>query len=80
MKHQVTVPYKKEDRTYTMYCRPLFEWSLGLLKDPLLAPQFVWHAQRLYKYNGKTWERFIDEPNTADGWWKAEVCFQISMA
>ncbi|KAH9888565.1 hypothetical protein C8Q73DRAFT_776637 [Cubamyces lactineus] len=72
MKHKVTVPYKKEDRTYTMYCRPLFEWSLGLLKDPLLASKFVWHAQRLYKYNGRTWERFVDEPNTADGWWKVE--------
>ena len=57
-----------------MYCRPLFEWSLGLLKDPMLASKFVWHAQRLFKYNGESWERFVDEPNTADGWWKAEVC------
>ena len=57
-----------------MYCRPLFEWSLGLLKDPMLASKFTWHAQCLFKYNGKSWERFVDEPNTADGWWKAEVC------
>ncbi|KAH9901641.1 hypothetical protein C8Q73DRAFT_636091 [Cubamyces lactineus] len=72
LKHTVTAPYKKKERTFTMYCRSLFEWSLGLLKDPMLASKFIWHAQRLFKYNGTSWERFVDEPNTADGWWRAE--------
>ncbi|KAI0648452.1 hypothetical protein C8Q79DRAFT_905404 [Trametes meyenii] len=73
--HEISVEYKKNDiRTYTMHCRSLWEWSLGLIKDPFLAPKFTWHAQRLYKMNGQTggWERFVDEPYTADNWWKTE--------
>ncbi|KAI0324005.1 hypothetical protein GY45DRAFT_1314512 [Cubamyces sp. BRFM 1775] len=70
--HSVVVPYKNEDRTYAMHARDPFEWGISLVKDPLLAPQFVWNSQRLYKYNGTTWERFVDEPDTADRWWEVE--------
>jgi len=45
-----------------------------MLQDPLLAPHFVWDAQRLYKHNGTRYERFIDEPWTADRWWRIQVC------
>ncbi|KAI0649456.1 hypothetical protein C8Q79DRAFT_999221 [Trametes meyenii] len=72
--HELKVGYKNETRTFKMFCRPLFEWSLSLVADPILAPKFTWHAQRLFKLNGETqtWERFVDEPYTADNWWDAE--------
>ncbi|KAI0366900.1 hypothetical protein BV20DRAFT_1093373 [Pilatotrama ljubarskyi] len=71
-KHEVKATYHNKDYVYTMYCRSLFEWSLSLVKDPVLAPKFNWHARRLYKYNGTAWERFVDDPDTADAWWNLE--------
>ncbi|KAI0336130.1 hypothetical protein GY45DRAFT_1291847 [Cubamyces sp. BRFM 1775] len=68
----LTVRYKTEDRMYEMHSRDPFEWAITLVKDPLLAPHFVWHSQRLYKYTGKEWERFVDEPSTADRWWDVD--------
>jgi hypothetical protein len=46
---------------------------MDLLQDTRLAPSFVWDAQRLYKHNGTGFERFIDEPWTADRWWRIQV-------
>ncbi|KAI0371886.1 hypothetical protein BV20DRAFT_992080 [Pilatotrama ljubarskyi] len=71
-KHEIKATYQQKEYIYTMYCRPLFEWSLSLVKDPLLAPKFNWHARRLYKYDGTAWERFLDDPDTADAWWDLE--------
>ncbi|KAI0374197.1 hypothetical protein BV20DRAFT_1041702 [Pilatotrama ljubarskyi] len=71
--HNIQKQYGKEPepRTYVFHYRPLFEWALSLLRDPLLANKFAWDAVRHYKFDGprQTWERFIDEPNTADAWW-----------
>ncbi|KIJ19761.1 hypothetical protein PAXINDRAFT_7042 [Paxillus involutus ATCC 200175] len=39
------------------------------LSNPLLAPHFIWDAERLYKHNGTEFERFFDEPWTGDHWW-----------
>jgi hypothetical protein len=47
---------------------------MDLLNDSLLKPHFVWDAQHLYKYNGEHFERFIDEPWTANWWWDVQVC------
>ncbi|KAL1938432.1 hypothetical protein VTO73DRAFT_11672 [Trametes versicolor] len=86
--HTVSHTYKKEQepRKFPFHCRPLFEWGLSLLADPVLATKFSWHAVRHYKYDGETWERFVDEPNTADAWWNLEsaipadgspLCFEV---
>ncbi|OJT09918.1 hypothetical protein TRAPUB_13606, partial [Trametes pubescens] len=86
--HTVSKTYKKEaePRDFSFHCRPLFEWGLSLLADPILASKFSWHAVRHYKYDGNIWERFIDEPNTADAWWNLEsaipsdgspLCFEV---
>ena len=56
-----------------MYTRPLWNWALDLLSDPLLAPHFIWDTQCLYKHNGVRYEHFIDEPWTADRWWEVQV-------
>ena len=46
---------------------------VDLLNNPHLAPHFVWDAERLYKHNGAEFERFYDEPWTADRWWDIQV-------
>ncbi|KAG1876628.1 hypothetical protein DFJ58DRAFT_712860 [Suillus subalutaceus] len=68
-KHDITVPYKREERVYEVHALPIWEWALDLLENPLLAPHFVWDAQRVYKHNGTEFEQFYDEPWTADHWW-----------
>ncbi|KAI0368253.1 hypothetical protein BV20DRAFT_1084963 [Pilatotrama ljubarskyi] len=77
--HTVTKKYGAEEtpRSFTFYFRPLFEWGLSLLRDPILAYKFAWDAVRLFKYDGQEWERFIDEPHTADGFWHIQSALPI---
>ena len=52
---------------------------MDLVRNPLLALYFEWDAQRLFKYNGTEFVRFIDEPWTADRWYEIQVsaiCFR----
>jgi hypothetical protein len=42
--------------------------------DPITVHQFHWDAEQHFKYNGDEFERFIDEPWTADAWWELQVC------
>ncbi len=46
---------------------------MSQVQDPLLAKHFRWDAQRLFKYDGEDWVRFIDEPWTADSFFDAQV-------
>ncbi|KAJ7687097.1 hypothetical protein B0H17DRAFT_1302090 [Mycena rosella] len=71
-KGTVTIQYKKEDKTYDTYTRPLWDWARGLLQDPGLASCFVWDAEKVYKFNGESYVRFYHEPWTADAWWAAQ--------
>ncbi|KAG2146329.1 hypothetical protein DEU56DRAFT_870107 [Suillus clintonianus] len=57
-KHTITVQHKREELEYNMYTRPLWDWALDLLQDPLLMPHFVWDAQRLYKHDVKAYPVF----------------------
>ncbi|KAG1845088.1 hypothetical protein DFJ58DRAFT_717530 [Suillus subalutaceus] len=68
-KHEVAVTYKKNEQVYEVHARPIWDWALDLLDNPLLAPHFVWDACRVYKHNGAQFERFFDEPWTGDRWW-----------
>ncbi|KIK35236.1 hypothetical protein CY34DRAFT_17146 [Suillus luteus UH-Slu-Lm8-n1] len=68
-KHEVKVPYKKEERVFEVHARPLWDWALDLLDNPLLALHFVWDTQRIYKHDGTDFVRFFDEPWTGDWWW-----------
>ncbi|KIK32256.1 hypothetical protein CY34DRAFT_111036 [Suillus luteus UH-Slu-Lm8-n1] len=68
-KHDIMVPYKKEQRVFEVYARPIWDWALDLLDNPLLVQYFIWDSQRLYKHNGTNFERFFSEPWTADCWW-----------
>ncbi|KAG1860331.1 hypothetical protein DFJ58DRAFT_715642 [Suillus subalutaceus] len=40
-RHVVPVEYKKENIEYEVYSRPLWDWALDLLDNPLLALQFT---------------------------------------
>ncbi|KAG1882566.1 hypothetical protein F4604DRAFT_1879304 [Suillus subluteus] len=45
-KHEVPVTYKKNEEEYEVHARPIWDWALDLLDNPLLAPHFVWDACR----------------------------------
>ncbi|KAJ7687779.1 hypothetical protein B0H14DRAFT_2653696 [Mycena olivaceomarginata] len=88
-KGSVTVTYKKVDKTYNTYTRPLWNWALSLIQDPSLATCFVWDAEKAYKFNGESYVQFYHEPWTADTFWAAQsglpddpaakaICFLIS--
>ncbi|KAF7377675.1 hypothetical protein MSAN_00190400 [Mycena sanguinolenta] len=47
-KYDVVVPYKKTPQSFEMYARPLWSWTLDLIRDPSLAPYFVWDAPMLF--------------------------------
>jgi hypothetical protein len=46
--------------------------------DPFLAPHIQWDAQRLFKFDGTKYIRFIHEPHTADRFWDIQVCIYLS--
>src|SRR5271155_3236864 len=79
--HVITVEYKKETMSYPFWSRNLWEsrnlwdWAVNTIKHPLVGPHFVWDAQRLSKFNGKEWIRFVDEPWTANRFWDVQVIF-----
>ncbi|KAI6139684.1 hypothetical protein BKA82DRAFT_4332162 [Pisolithus tinctorius] len=59
----------RSDVTFPIHIRPLWDWALDLLQNPSLAPHFVWDAERVFKLDGETYERFYTEPWTGDRWW-----------
>ena len=56
-----------------MWYRSLWDWACDLLKDPCIGLHFVFDAQRLSKFDGESFVRFIDEPYTADDLWNYQV-------
>ncbi|KAJ7111639.1 hypothetical protein C8R43DRAFT_1091525 [Mycena crocata] len=68
----ITIQYKKEDRTFDTYTRPLWNWARHLVEDPRLVSTLVWDAEKVHKFNGDTYVRFYHEPWTADGFWAAQ--------
>ncbi|KAI6100965.1 hypothetical protein EV401DRAFT_2061435 [Pisolithus croceorrhizus] len=61
-----------EPQEFTMYYRSLWDWACGLLKHPSIGPHFVFDAQRLFKFDGSSFIRFIDEPWTANEFWNIQ--------
>ncbi|KAK7682341.1 hypothetical protein QCA50_014546 [Cerrena zonata] len=74
VKEDIHPEYTDTDiRTYEVWHRPIWDWTLDLLSDPILQSEFVWDAQRLFKYNDNHWTRFYDEPWTGDRWWEMQT-------
>ncbi|KAG1736663.1 uncharacterized protein EDB91DRAFT_1238031 [Suillus paluster] len=71
-KQTIQVPYNGVDQEFTLCYRDLWDWACDLLRDPYIGPQFTFDAQRLSKFDGNTFVRFIDEPWTADRFWEAQ--------
>ena len=77
--HVIKVEYKKEAMSYPFWSRNLWDWAVDTIKHPLVGPHFVWDAQRLSKFDGKEWVRFVDEPWTANRFWDVQVRFQSNV-
>jgi hypothetical protein len=54
-------------------------WVMKLLKDPVHIRAMQWDAIRTFRHNGTHWERFVNEPWTADAWWKVQVCLPYAL-
>ncbi|KIK73351.1 hypothetical protein PAXRUDRAFT_20955 [Paxillus rubicundulus Ve08.2h10] len=68
-----TIPYKGEVIMFLLHVRPLWEWALDMLTNPLLTLHFVWDAQRLFKHNGQEYKCFYMEPWMGERWWDVQV-------
>ncbi|KAK0500069.1 hypothetical protein EDD18DRAFT_1068073, partial [Armillaria luteobubalina] len=72
-KSTITVPLCGRDKTFNVYQWNLWTWALELIQNPTLEPHFFWDGVQLSKWNGKAFERFIDEPWTAQAFWDLQV-------
>jgi hypothetical protein len=79
IKHSITVLYKRENRTFEVHARSIWQWVLDLLHNPHIAPYFVWDAERLYKHNDTEFERFYDKPWMAYSWWDIQVGYNYGI-
>ncbi|KAL0057494.1 hypothetical protein AAF712_015864 [Marasmius tenuissimus] len=70
---QNSVPLREEIRTFDAYYRPIMNWLREVVQNEHLAPHMQWDARKQYRFDGQRWERFIDEPWTADSWWDAQT-------
>ena len=80
IKHNITVPYKRETWTFKVHARSIWQWVLDLLNNPHISPHFVWDAERLYKHDSAEFEHFYDEPWTADSWWDIQVGYIVTLS
>ncbi|TFK82664.1 hypothetical protein K466DRAFT_499894 [Polyporus arcularius HHB13444] len=71
-KQPFTVRYKDEDLEHVLWTRNLENYAKDLLSDPLLVADMEFDAQRLMKRTGGEWERFVDEPCTANRFWDVQ--------
>ncbi|EIW82959.1 hypothetical protein CONPUDRAFT_26638, partial [Coniophora puteana RWD-64-598 SS2] len=71
----ISIQYAKEpeSRQFDFWHRPLWDWVTDLLKDPHTGPHFHFDAQRLSKFDGESFVRFIDEPWSANNFWNFQV-------
>ncbi|SJL14898.1 uncharacterized protein ARMOST_18374 [Armillaria ostoyae] len=79
-KSTVTVPLRGKAQTFEVYRRNLWMWALELIQNPTLEPDFFWDAVELSKWNGKAFERFIDEPWTAQAFWDLQACIIVAVS
>ncbi|CDO71088.1 hypothetical protein BN946_scf184844.g92 [Trametes cinnabarina] len=73
-KHTVTVPYKKEFQSHSLYTRDVWDYLKDILCNPYLVSRMDWNAHRLHRFDEdtQTFVRFYDEPLTADAAWEIQ--------
>ncbi len=69
----VAVEYQGEVHKFDFEYRDPWEWILALIHDESLAPLCMWNSVQKFHCTGEKEERVVDEPNTGDSWWKADV-------
>ena len=74
MKVDLEVKHGSYHSEFPFWYRPLWDWLMGMVKDPQLAPHFVWDAVKLEKFDGHQFVRFIHEAWTAERFWEFQVC------
>ncbi|KAK0434530.1 uncharacterized protein EV420DRAFT_1623783 [Desarmillaria tabescens] len=72
-KHTCSIKLLDKEVCFDVYCLNLWNWILELVKDSTLEPHFVWDATHLSKWNGSTFERFVNEPWTAQAFWDLQT-------
>ncbi|KAG1908935.1 uncharacterized protein F5891DRAFT_974216 [Suillus fuscotomentosus] len=70
--YMVSIPFADASWYFDVYYHDLWEWATDLLHDPYLFPHFHFDAQCLSKFNGRSFEHFVDEPFTAQNFWDAQ--------
>ncbi|KAG1744575.1 uncharacterized protein EDB91DRAFT_1236508 [Suillus paluster] len=69
-KEEVVVPFQGIDKTFPLFHCLLWDWAMDLLQDPQVGPHFIFDPQRLLKFDGEKFIRFIHEPWTANNFWE----------
>ena len=71
--------YKDVPILFPFKFRDPWEWIIENVKNPHLASNFTWEAQRVFRWDNslKKFERFVDEPWTAEAFWDAQASFDI---
>ncbi|KAF4599037.1 hypothetical protein EYR40_006126 [Pleurotus pulmonarius] len=72
IRDDIEVEYDGEKLSFEMWYRPLWDWALSLIQDSSLVQYFDWNSQRLYKFDGAHFVRFVDEPLTGERLWNME--------
>ncbi|KAL0059534.1 hypothetical protein AAF712_013710 [Marasmius tenuissimus] len=69
---KVKISREVKDYNISVHCRSLLGWTKDILRDPSLSNHLHWDAQRLYRWNGSKWVRFVTDPWTADRFWEIQ--------
>ncbi|KAG1734053.1 uncharacterized protein EDB91DRAFT_1238464 [Suillus paluster] len=69
-KEEVVVPFQGIDKTFLLFHHSLWDWATDLLQDPQVGLHFIFNPQRLLKFDGEKFVRFIHEPWTANNFWE----------
>ncbi|KAG0691632.1 hypothetical protein DFH29DRAFT_884029 [Suillus ampliporus] len=51
--HTISVDYKQDKLEFEVYTQSLWDWALDSLQEPLLAPHFLWTADRWWHIQSK---------------------------
>ncbi|EIW78662.1 hypothetical protein CONPUDRAFT_156628 [Coniophora puteana RWD-64-598 SS2] len=71
-KEEVHATYGVVDGKFDVYYRDVWEWTTELLRNPRIFPQFIFDAQKFFRFDGGRFSHVIDEPFTADLFWNCQ--------
>ncbi|KAG1801725.1 uncharacterized protein HD556DRAFT_1438724 [Suillus plorans] len=71
MKDIVLIPFADASWDFDVYYCDLWEWATNL-QNPYLFPHFHFNAQCLSKFNGQSFEHFVDKPFMVQNFWDAQ--------